>query len=91
MTALYEYVGPDRDYVIEYITNKLVTENEKEKETETEIKRLEKSKIQEIVEDTIPQDKIDFGSWRGWSTFGLEETIKKTIEKKLELHRIPKD
>lgn len=87
MTALYEYVGPDRDYVIEYITNKLVTENEKE----TEIKRLEKTKIQEIVEDTIPQDKIDFGSWRGWSTFGLEETIKKTIEKKLELHRIPKD
>ena len=56
MTALYEYFGPDRDYVIEYITNKLVTENEKE----TEIKRLEKSKIQEIVEDTIPQDKIDF-------------------------------
>ena len=87
MTALYEYVGPDRDYVIEYITNKLVTENEKE----TEIKRLEKSKIQEIVEDTIPQDKIDFGSWRGWSTFGLEEIIKKTIEKKLELHRVPKD
>lgn len=89
MTALYEYFGPDRDYVIEYITNKLVTENEKE--TEIEIKRLEKSKIQEIVEDTIPQDKIDFGSWRGWSTFGLEEIIKKTIEKKLELHRIPKD
>ena len=87
MTALYEYVGPDRDYVIEYITNKLVTENE----TETEIKRLEKSEIQEIVEDTIPQDKIDFGSWRGWSTFGLEEIIKKTIEKKLELHRVPKD
>jgi len=47
--------------------------------------------IKEIIEDTIPQDKIDFGSWRGWSTFGLEETIKKTIEKKLELHRIPKD
>ena len=85
MTALYEYFGPDRDYVIEYITNKLVTENEKE------IKRLEKSEIKKIIEDTIPQDKIDFGSWRGWSTFGLEETIKKTIEKKLELHRIPKD
>ena len=87
MTALYEYFGPDRDYVIEYITNKLVTENEKE----TEIKRLEKSEIKKIIEDTIPQDKIDFGSWCGWSTFGLEETIKKTIEKKLELHRIPKD
>ena len=85
MTALYEYFGPDRDYVIEYITNKLVTENEKE------IKILEKSEIKKIIEDTIPQDKIDFGSWRGWSTFGLEETIKKTIEKKLELHRIPKD
>ena len=85
MTALYEYFGPNRDYVIEYITNKLVTENEKE------IKRLEKSEIKKIIEDTIPKDKIDFGSWRGWSTFGLEETIKKTIEKKLELHRIPKD
>ena len=87
MTALYEYFGPNRDYVIEYITNKLVTENEKA----TEIIRLEKSEIKKIIEDTIPKDKIDFGSWRGWSTFGLEETIKKTIEKKLELHRIPKD
>ena len=44
MTALYEYFGPDRDYVIEYITNKLVTENEKE----TEIKRLEKSEIKKL-------------------------------------------
>jgi hypothetical protein len=75
MTAIYEIVGPTRTQVVDILIKKYKTEYEK----------LEEANIKLILEEMIPENKTDFGSWRGWSTFGLEKELVSKIENKLEL------
>ena len=37
--------------------------------------------LKRILQENIPDTKTDFGSWRGYATFGLENSILKKIEK----------
>ena len=37
--------------------------------------------LERILLENIPDTKTDFGSWRGYATFGLESGIVKKIEK----------
>ena len=75
MTAIYEIVGPTRTQVVDILIKKYKTKYEK----------LEEENIKLVLEEVIPEDKTDFGSWRGWSTFGLEKKLVVEIEKKLEI------
>ena len=36
--------------------------------------------LERILLENIPDTKTDFGSWRGYATFGLENSIVKKIE-----------
>lgn len=36
--------------------------------------------LERILLENIPDTKTDFGSWRGYATFGLESSIVKKIE-----------
>ena len=47
--------------------------------------KLELETIKLILEQVIPENKTDFGSWRAWATFGLEKDLVKQIENKLVL------
>lgn len=73
MTAIYEIVGPTRTQVVDILIKKYKTEYEK----------LELETIKLTVEEVIPENKTDFGSWRGWTTFGLEKELVSKIENKL--------
>lgn len=75
MSALYEILGPDRNHVIESLTQKFSQKYPK----------LEINKIKVIVEDHIPSDKTEFGSWRGWSTFGLEKNLLAPLTEKIKI------
>ena len=79
MTALYEICGPDRKFVVTQLTFKYHNFYLEIKDANLGI-----TQIQDIVEKSIPEDYSDFGSWRGWSTFGLDKKFKKLIEDKLE-------
>ena len=80
MSALYEVTGPTREYVIISLTTKF----------KKKYPKLEENKIKIIVEAHIPPDKIDFGSWRGWATFGLTPNIMKPLTNKIqELGEVP--
>ena len=74
MSALYEVTGPEREYVI----ISLITKFKKK------YPKLEENKIKVIVEAHIPPDKTDFGSWRGWATFGLTPNIMKPLTNKIQ-------
>ena len=80
MSAFYEVMGPDRSHVIDSLTQKFSKKYPK----------LEINKIKVIVEEHIPPDKTDFGSWRGWATFGLTPNIMKPLTNKIqELVEVP--
>ena len=64
----YEETGPDAKYVREIIFQKFKTDE------------IEKKELEIILLKNIPDTKTDFGSWRGYATFGLEETIIKKIK-----------
>lgn len=74
MTAVYEICGPDRNFVIKQLTTKYSKIYEESEEIQ----------IKQIIEKAIPENYSDFGSWRGWSTFGLKKEIKKMIEQALK-------
>ena len=74
MTATYEIMGPDRKQAVDLLLQKYQKKYDK----------LELENIKLIIEEVIPENKTDFGSWRGWSTFGLEKELVNQIEKKLD-------
>ena len=75
MTATYEIIGPNRKQAVDLLLQKYQKKYDK----------LELENIKLILEEVIPVNKTDFGSWRGWSTFGLEKELVSKIENKLEL------
>jgi len=73
MTATYEIMGPNRKQAVDLLLQKYQKIYDK----------LELETIKLTLEEVIPVNKTDFGSWRGWSTFGLEKELVSKIENKL--------
>lgn len=69
----YEETGPNAKYVRENILKKIKNFEITEKE------------LYIILLKNIPDTKTDFGSWRGYATFGLEEKIFNQIKKDIKM------
>ena len=68
--AWYEETGPDACHVRDVIF----------KEMEALYPTLSTNYIKNSLQKHIPDSKKDFGSWRGWATFGLEGDIRLSIQ-----------
>lgn len=75
MCAFYEETGPTRKQVVDLLLQKY----------EKTYNKLESPTIKSILEESIPLDKNDFGSWRGWVTFGLSKELVEKIEYELDM------
>ena len=70
----YEVTGPDAKYVREDIYFKF----------KSNLNEITNEELQNILLKNIPDTKRDFGSWRGYGTFGLEERIFNNIKKDIK-------
>ena len=68
----YQCEGPDANYVRNDIFKKI-------KEAETSENEISDESLNTILCDNIPDSKKDFGSWRGYCTFGLDDKILNKI------------
>ena len=68
--AWYEETGPDACHVRDVIF----------KEMEALYPTLSPNYIKNSLQNHILDSKKDFGSWRGWATFGLAEDIQSSIQ-----------
>lgn len=75
MTAVYEILGPNRIQVVDLLLQKY----------QTKYDNLDKETIKLVIEEVIPENKKDFGSWRGWGIFCLDKKLVELIETKLVL------
>ena len=73
--AWYEQQGPDADYVRQHILSKLRFDVH------------ETDAIKDILLKHIPDSKTDFGSYRGYATFGLEKEILDAIRADIDSRR----
>tara|TARA_X000000950_G_C13376162_1_gene442405 strand:+ start:143 stop:442 length:300 start_codon:yes stop_codon:yes gene_type:complete len=80
MSAWYECTGPTaqevRSDVYKYITSSNI-----------EIIKYKKEKdkiIQEALHKIIPDNRNDFGSWRGYATFGVMKQVAGEVIKEVE-------
>ena len=82
----YERDGPTAADVRKDIFEKLkIKENEAEKESEEEGKDMIRNRtIEAILLRHIPDTMNDFGSWRGYQTFGLDSTIMTQIKTEID-------
>ena len=69
----YEQEGPTANYVRKDMFQKI--KNGKIFKVEIADQHIER-----ILLEHIPETKTDFGSWRGYGTFGLEKAILNNIE-----------
>ena len=67
--AWYEETGPDACQIRNIVF----------KQMEVLYPILLPNYIKNSLQNHIPDSKKDFGSWRGWATFGLEEDILSSI------------
>ena len=61
----YEQTGPDAKYVRDDIYCKF----------KNNLNKINNKELETILLQNIPDSKTDFGSWRGYATFGIEEKI----------------
>ncbi len=69
----YEETGPDAKYIREHNFNKF------------KISDITKEELNNILLKHIPDTKKDFGSWRGYAVFGLEEKNFNNIKKDIKI------
>lgn len=69
----YEETGPDASYIREYIFTKF------------KVPEITNKELNDILLKNIPDTKKDFGSWRGYAVFGLEENIFNNIKKDIKI------
>ena len=69
----YEETGPDASYIREYYFNKF------------KVSEITNKELNDILLKHIPDSKTDFGSWRGYAVFGLEENIFNNIKKDIKI------
>lgn len=74
----YETTGPDATFVRNDIFNKL-------KHYENDESGLSLLKIKEIIENHIPETMTNFGSFRGYASFGLDPDIYRRILKDINI------
>ena len=70
----YESSGPDA----KYIRNKLF-------EKFKNFKNIQDGELISILEKNIPDSKNDFGSWKGYAIFGIDEKIFNNIKKDIKI------
>ena len=77
----YQCRGPDVIYVRKNVSEILdkFTDLEKYQKLGNEFLQLKKNVIKEV----IPDDRNDFGSYRGYATFGMGRTLAEEIHQKL--------
>ena len=72
----YEREGPSakdvREDILRKIKNKEIFSNE-------EMNTLSDEILNNILLECIPDTMTNFGSWRGYQTFGLDQSIKNNI------------
>ena len=71
----YEQTGPDAKYVRDDIYSKF----------KNNLNKINNKELENILLQNIPDSKTDFGSWRGYATFGIEEKIYNNIKKDIKL------
>lgn len=69
----YEETGPNAKYIREHTFNKF------------KISDITDEELNTILLKHIPDSKTDFGSWRGYAVFGLEEKIFNNIKKDIKI------
>ena len=69
----YEVTGPSAHNVREDMFKKL-----KRSEMNPDV-NISDQDLKKILLENIPDTKTDFGSWRGYATFGLDKSIIKKI------------
>ena len=74
----YEETGPDAKYVREHIFTKF-------KVNEITNKELTNKELNDILLKNIPNSKTDFGSWKGYAIFGLDEKLYNNIKKDIKI------
>jgi len=74
MGPWYEETGPDASYVRGEVLKRMISQ----------YPTLSSSYIEKVILKHIPDTKKDFGSWRGWATFGLEKSITNSIKSDLD-------
>ena len=65
----YEVTGPDAKYIRQDVFAKFKTD------------KITDEELEAILLKNIPDSKNDFGSWRGYATFGLDEALFNNITK----------
>ena len=70
----YEDTGPDAKWVREEVLKRMISS----------YPTLPSSYIEKVMLKYIPDTKNNFGSWRGWATFGLEKSITNSIKSDLD-------
>ena len=77
----YQCSGPDVKYVRQNVTEILdkFTDLEKYQKFGNKYLQLKKN----IIKEVIPDDRNDFGSFRGYSTFGMCKKLAEEIHQKL--------
>jgi len=75
----YEIEGPSANDVRKDIFKKIKNGQFFEVEI-AEIAEIDDKRLEQILLINIPDTKTDFGSWRGYATFGLESNIVTKIE-----------
>ena len=81
--AWYEETGPDAAYVRRDILNKFNTPSYGSNEWR-KYSIISKETVGHILLKHIPDSKTDFGSYRGYATFGLEKNIWSDIYKDMD-------
>ena len=72
----YEIEGPSANDVRKDIFKKI----KNGQFFEVEIAEITDMRLEQILLRNIPDTKTDFGSWRGYATFGLDSNIVTKIE-----------
>ena len=72
----YEIEGPSANDVRKDIFKKI----KNGQFFEVEIAEITDMRLEQILLINIPDTKTDFGSWRGYATFGLDSNIVTKIE-----------
>ena len=69
----YEETGPNAKYIRENVFNKF------------KVPEITNNELNNILLKHIPDSKNDFGSWRGYAVFGLDEKIFNNIKKDIKI------
>tara|TARA_A100001015_G_scaffold321219_1_gene450840 strand:- start:1000 stop:1371 length:372 start_codon:yes stop_codon:yes gene_type:complete len=77
----YECQGPNAKYVREDVLSYITPKISEIEHYENEFKNIKENAILKI----IPDDRNDFGSFRGYATFGMKQKIAKKVLEEIKV------